>query len=188
MFLSAYKVAWSGSDENILTEYSTMRHCTTINSATALTNDDDIKTEWQCPCGSMGRYVFLYFTNPSSETALCELEVYAADPPCIPVPSCEYSKNSVSLIWYPILFNFVSIIIMLVCLINHYHNYIEVNTGIFHDNPLGVHVNYSQTCQSESGTRASPTVMARWILENVVMFHESRDNIILTYLYINHSC
>ena len=100
MFL-AYKVAFSDIDKNISSEYSTIGHCTTINKQTALTMGDDIETEWQCPCGSTGSCVYLYFINPTSETLLCELAIYTGDPPCIPIPSRKYYKNALLLFYAP---------------------------------------------------------------------------------------
>ena len=41
---------------------------------------------WQCPSGSMARYVYLYFENPTSETCPIEVEVYT------PSSSVESSK------------------------------------------------------------------------------------------------
>ena len=71
------------------TESSTMDRCM-INTAKIIysVGQDyfDNGKRWQCPSGSMARYVYLYFENPTSETCPIEVEVYT------PSSSVESSK------------------------------------------------------------------------------------------------
>ena len=60
-------------------QVSPMGHC--IKPTETLTYDSpehfpETGKYWQCPVGITGRYVYLYFENPASETCLVEVEVY----------------------------------------------------------------------------------------------------------------
>ena len=87
-----YVVILSDINKNILinTDDPTLVRCTVNTETNILSNLFDIRKRWKCPCGSVGRYVYLFFKNPSEGTAVCEVEVYADDTPCISIRSCEY--------------------------------------------------------------------------------------------------
>ena len=83
-FVSDYGVILDNTDRNILdkTADPTMVNCT-YNYSTSRTD------VWQCPCNSVGRYIYFHFRNPTNQTALCECEVVALQTPCSST-SCEY--------------------------------------------------------------------------------------------------
>ena len=44
---------------------------------------------WQCPSSSVGRYVYLYFANPTSARLMCDVAVYAEEVAQGPTGGCE---------------------------------------------------------------------------------------------------
>ena len=92
---SVYEVILGDSDTNILTEpkFSTMKRCSN-NIETIPRNDGiDLTKRWQCPTGSFGRYVYLYLINPTYDTELCEIEVYAQTISSSSTHNSKYSKS-----------------------------------------------------------------------------------------------
>ena len=49
----------------------------------------EIVKRWQCPSSSVGRYVYLYFANPTSTRLMCDVAVYAEEVAQSPTGGCE---------------------------------------------------------------------------------------------------
>ena len=94
-FVPDYVVLVGESDKNILinTDDPSLVRCTNNTETIEMTSALDVKKRWQCPCGSVGRYVYLFFKNPTMSTVICDIEVYAENTPCSPRLSSEYKGN-----------------------------------------------------------------------------------------------
>ena len=46
-----------------------------------LQNDTDNPRYWPCPPGSVGRFIYLYFEDPDSDTWLYEVFAHTVQPP-----------------------------------------------------------------------------------------------------------
>ena len=64
-----------------------MVHCNISEVSLPESNIWDVRTQWQCPPGAQGRYVYLYFKEASFERALCEIKVFAEE--IIPASSMQ---------------------------------------------------------------------------------------------------